>query len=122
MNAVSVRHLSRCQDDGGAAGEGARQDALDIRGPSELSDEFKGNAAAEKATVEFAYLRETIPGTLLRFEAMRLPSRVVDSVRVSGSLLDDAGKVVWNLEICVLTVDCRGEVVIYMASLIPEFE
>ncbi|MBQ0032029.1 MAG: laminin G, partial [bacterium] len=39
-----------------------------------MSDAHKGRSAAARTDVQFAYLRETLPGTLLRIETMRLPS------------------------------------------------
>ena len=63
------------------------------------SDETKGLApSAERADVLFAYHREEFPGTLLRFEAMRLPAKEKESVAVDGVLLDHRGDVVFKLE------------------------
>ena len=52
---------------------------------------------AEKADVLFAYHREELPGTLLRFEATRLPSAEDGEVVVSGRLRNALGNVVADL-------------------------
>ena len=62
-------------------------------------DEYNGREpSAEKAEVLVAYRREEVPGTLMRFEAMRLPSREQGAVLVSGRLRDASGNVVAELE------------------------
>lgn len=62
-------------------------------------DEYKGREpSAENAEVLLAYRREEVPGTLMRFEAMRLPSRERGAVAVSGRLRDASGNVVAELE------------------------
>ena len=64
-----------------------------------FSDEFKGREpSAEEPEVVFAYRREEVPGTLMRFEAMLLPSRRKGPVAVSGRLRDAAGNVVAELD------------------------
>lgn len=62
-----------------------------------MSDEFKGIAPSQRVDVQFAYLREVMPGTMLRFEAMRLPTADKRTVTVSGVLRDAAGKIVCRL-------------------------
>lgn len=62
------------------------------------ADETKGlQPSAERADVLFAYHREEFPGTLLRFEAMRLPARERGPVTVEGVLLDKSGTVAAKL-------------------------
>ncbi|MBS1368729.1 MAG: laminin G [Lentisphaeria bacterium] len=62
------------------------------------SDRFKGNAPVSgRPEVVFAYHREEIPGTLLRFEAMALPAQEKGSVEVAGRLLDGDGNAVAQL-------------------------
>lgn len=58
---------------------------------------FRGERPAEKTDVVFAYLRENIPGTVLRFEAQRLPSVEKGVVSVAGRLLDENGEIVAGL-------------------------
>lgn len=54
---------------------------------------FKGESMITgEPEVVFAYHREELPGTLLRFEAMTLPTLEKGSVAVSGRLLDAAGE------------------------------
>lgn len=56
---------------------------------------FKGeNTVTGEPEVVFACHREELPGTLLRFEAMTLPTLEKGGVAVSGRLLDAAGKTV----------------------------
>ena len=56
------------------------------------SDCFKGeNTVTGKPEVVFAYHREELPGTLLRIEAMTLPTLKSGRIEVSGRLLDAAG-------------------------------
>lgn len=63
-----------------------------------VSDDFKGlTPSADKADVLFAYLREELPGTQIRIEAMRLPSTEEGEVTVSGVLEDANGNVVRTL-------------------------
>ena len=58
-----------------------------------MADEFKGlPPAAERTDILFAYHREELPGTLLRFEALRLPSKEKEPVEVSGMLHDANGR------------------------------
>ncbi len=59
--------------------------------------EFKGQPAAAEVDVQFAYLRETAPGTMHRFEAMCLPTRAKGPVTVSGCLRNPDGAVVAHL-------------------------
>ncbi len=66
---------------------------------------FRGERPAEKADVVFAYLRENIPGTLLRFEAQRLPSAEKGDISVSGRLIDEQGEIVAGLAERRLTGD-----------------
>jgi hypothetical protein len=69
-----------------------------------FSDEFKGREpSAAEAEVVLAYRREEVPGTLMRFEAMLLPSRERGAATVSGRLRDATGKIVANLEPKVLS-------------------
>ena len=58
---------------------------------------FRGERPAEKTDVVFAYLRENIPGTVLKFEAQRLPSVEKGDVSISGRLLDEDGEIVAGL-------------------------
>ena len=62
-----------------------------------MSDEFKGVTPPERVDVQFAYLREVMPGTMLRFGAMRLPTTNTGTVTVSGVLRDASGKIVCRL-------------------------
>ena len=62
-----------------------------------MADEFKGEPPTEKSQVVFSYFREVIPGSMLRFEAMRLPSSGEHAVAVSGILRDAEGNVVCEL-------------------------
>ena len=63
-----------------------------------MADEFKGLPPAAKANVQFAYLRETLPGTVLRVEALRLPSAETAVSIVRGRLLDISGKKAFDLQ------------------------
>ncbi len=64
------------------------------------SDRFKGiDTVTGKPEVAFAYHREEIPGTLLRFEAMTLPTLKSGKVEVKGLLLDETGKAVAELPV-----------------------
>lgn len=70
------------------------------------SDAFKNlPPASALPEVCLAYHRETIPGTLLRIEAMSLPARVQDAVTVSGELLDNSGQIVATLAPRTLAAD-----------------
>lgn len=70
------------------------------------ADETKGLPPSAKwADVLFAYHREEFPGTLLRIEAMRLPSQEKGTVTVAGALLDRRGKAVARLEPKTLSTD-----------------
>lgn len=63
-----------------------------------MADEFKGEPIPEKGEVVFAYLREVIPGTVQRFEAMRLPcADGAAAVSVAGVLRDADGRIVATL-------------------------
>ena len=62
-----------------------------------MSDEFKGASLPDKDNVAFAYLREVIPGTMLRIEAMRLPTASDGVTLVSGCLRDVGGNAVCEL-------------------------
>ena len=63
-----------------------------------MTDAFKGlPPSPERADTIFAYHREELPGTLLRFEAMLLPSREDGPVVVSGELRNAAGASVATL-------------------------
>ncbi len=63
------------------------------------SDAFKGIApTATRPEICLAYHREEIPGTLLRIEALNLPSLAQGPVTVRGELLDRDGKPVAPLE------------------------
>lgn len=69
-----------------------------------FSDEFKCHEpSVAEADVVFAYRREEVPGTLMRFEAMLLPSRQKGAATVSGRLRNAVGNVVAELEPKVLT-------------------
>ncbi|MDR1282618.1 MAG: laminin G [Opitutaceae bacterium] len=60
---------------------------------------FKGIAPTSiRPEVCLAYHREEIPGTLLRIEALNLPSLAKGPARVSGKLLDPRGKTAALLE------------------------
>ena len=90
---------------------------------------FKGvGARSEKADVLFAYHREELPGTLLRIEAVRLPSVETNSVEVSGRLRDAKGNVLVDLPVKTLENGWdRTEWLVPSASLastphiVPEF-
>ena len=93
-----------------------------------MSAEFKGAAPAARTEVVFAYLRETMPGTLLRLEAMRLPSADAAPVEVSGKLLDREGKALAELPARTLAGNWnRGEWVVSTTALaaspvlVPQF-
>ena len=62
-----------------------------------MSREFKGEEPAKEAEIQFAYLRETLVGSLLRIEAVRLPAAEKGAVTVCGRLLDINGH-----EVCAL--------------------
>ena len=51
----------------------------------------------ERADIIFTYHREEFPGTVIRFEAMRLPSADASPVEVAGRLRDKDGHVVATL-------------------------
>ena len=53
-----------------------------------MSREFKGEPAAKEAEIAFAYLRETMVGSVLRFEAVRLPASEKEESKVEGRLLN----------------------------------
>lgn len=62
------------------------------------ADSFTGRSLVTgKPEVVFAYHREELPGTLLRFEAMTLPTLKDGQVEISGQLLDASGNAVANL-------------------------
>lgn len=62
------------------------------------SERFKGlSSITGKPEVVFAYHREELPGTLLRIEAMTLPTLTSGKVKVSGRLLDVGGNAVAEL-------------------------
>lgn len=62
------------------------------------SDDWKGREpAAERADVVISYHREEFAGTVVRFEAMRLPSRDGGEVRIAGRLRDKDGNAVATL-------------------------
>ncbi len=59
------------------------------------ADAFKGlGPSAERIDAVIAYHREELPGTLLRFEAVRLPSRETGPATLSGALMDGSGRIV----------------------------
>ncbi len=61
---------------------------------------FRGESTVTGISeVLFAYHREELPGTLLRFEAMTLPTVKSGTVEVSGRLLSPDGKEVAKLEL-----------------------
>jgi hypothetical protein len=62
-----------------------------------MSREFKGLPPAAKEEIAFAYLRETMAGTVLRIEGIRLPSASAETVSVEGRLLDVDGNAVARL-------------------------
>ena len=69
-----------------------------------VSDEFKGLAPSEPhAEALFAYRREEMVGTMMRFEAMLLPSQESGGAVVGGRLRDPSGAVVASLDPQVLT-------------------
>jgi|GEM_PF-2451388 len=64
------------------------------------TDCFKGiDTVTGKPEVMFAHHREEIPGTLLRFEAMTLPTLKSGKVEVKGRLLDETGNAVAQLPV-----------------------
>ena len=62
-----------------------------------MSREFKGEEPAKEAEIQFAYLRETLVGSLLRIEAVRLPAAEKGAVKVYGRLLDINGHDLKNI-------------------------
>lgn len=62
------------------------------------ADEWKRLPPPPRADVIFAYHREEFAGTMIRFEAMRLPSADTGRVIVGGRLRDKDGAVVARLE------------------------
>ncbi len=62
-----------------------------------MAAEFKGEPLPREGEVVFSYLREVIPGTVQRFEAMRLPSADDAAASVAGVLRDVGGRVVATL-------------------------
>lgn len=58
---------------------------------------FKGQSPSTTNDVHFAYLRETVPGTVHRFEAFRPPTLAKGPCTVEGRLRDVKGTVVANL-------------------------
>lgn len=93
-----------------------------------MSREFKGLSPARESEIQFAYLRETMVGSLLRFEAVRLPSAEKVEAKVSGRLLDVDGQAVAALEPKTLTGDWqRDEWIVSTTALarspvlVPEF-
>jgi len=94
------------------------------------TDAFKGvKPTGKEPSVLFSYHRETLPGTLLRIEALTLPVALDGKAAVSGRLLDAAGKPVCDLPEKQLQLDTfdRAEWFIPTAGLaaspllIPEF-
>ncbi|MDR1281999.1 MAG: laminin G [Opitutaceae bacterium] len=70
------------------------------------SDAFKGVApTATRPEVCLAYHREEIPGTLLRIEALNLPTLAKGPVTVRGELLDRDGKPVATLDLRTLAAN-----------------
>lgn len=63
-----------------------------------MSREFKGLPSSGESEMQFAYLRETVVGSLLRFEGVRLPSSEKGGVKVRGRILDVDGKPVADLK------------------------
>ncbi|MBQ9777133.1 MAG: laminin G [Lentisphaeria bacterium] len=62
------------------------------------TDRFKGNnTITGKPEVVVAYHREETAGTLLRIEALTLPTMKSGNVTVKGRLLDEKGKMVFQL-------------------------
>ncbi len=62
-----------------------------------MTGEFKGLPPPKEVDVQFAYLRETMPGTVHRFEAVRPPVAESPAVSVRGWLRDADGRVVADL-------------------------
>lgn len=97
-------HFTTWNDHLETAMEPTRLQPANLRILRAFSDEFKGREpSAAEAEVVLAYRREEIPGTLMRFEAMLLPSRERGAATVSGRLRDATGKIVANLEPKVLS-------------------
>ena len=83
-----------------------------------MADAFKGRPVAAHADIQFAYLRETIPGTVLRIETMRLPSSDDAAIEVCGILRDLEGEAVAELSPRKLSGDWdRGEWLVPTAAL-----
>ena len=61
------------------------------------ADEWKDLPPPERTDIIFTYHREEFSGTVLRFEAMRLPSADASPVEVAGRLRDRDGHVVATL-------------------------
>ena len=84
---------------------------------------------SEKPDVLAAYLRELLPGEVLRLELHSLPSEVRTPLTLSGKLYDLSGKAVWTLPPQSVSADqfARAEWVVPTAELaaspvlIPEF-
>ena len=58
---------------------------------------FKGLPPASVNDVQFAYLREAVPGTVHRFQALRPPTASKGACSVSGRLRDRKGEIVAEL-------------------------
>lgn len=84
---------------------------------------------SETPDVLAAYLRELLPGEVLRLELHSLPSQVKSPLTLSGKLYDLSGKAVWTLPPRSVSADqfARAEWVVPTAELaaspvlIPEF-
>ena len=95
-----------------------------------MAHSFRGLPPVGETDVLFAYFRETLPGTLLRFEALRIPSAEKGPCRVTGWLRDAFGTVVAELPAKVFPPEewARVEWLVPSASLcvsdhlVPTFE
>lgn len=90
-------HLTTYNDHGETALMPRRHVTSNLGIVRAMSDEFKGITPSDKIDVHFAYLREVIPGTMLRLEAMRLPTTSNVEVIVSGLLRGADGRVLATL-------------------------
>lgn len=94
-----------------------------------MAEGFKDLPPRETADVQFAYLRETMVGTLLRIETMRLPAADRSRIEVRGRLVDEKGRPAFELQPRELKGDwARQEWLVpttslaYSSVLVPELE
>ena len=73
-----------------------------------FSQRWRTGQIPEKSQVFFAYHREKIPGSILRIEALVLPGKDSQKIKISGSLLDTANKVLRKLSPKSISVDSKS--------------